>query len=397
MAWLAGFGLGLLGLVVFFLGACLIAFITNPVLMSRYWAVIIGTDSVNRVDTLKPLEKVRGGNSPPALAKATNDALTSQAQAAAIALADATASQSLIVWVNGSIALEHYGTGFDENSISNPASMMKPVLVLAVGAAIDKGLMKLDDRVGRFIPDWAEDPRGAITIEQLLTMSSGLAHAPFSLNPFSIYMTSWLSQDVNKVALATKSAFPPGTHYQYSNLTAQILTIALEGATGKRLAAWLSETIWAPMGAADAAVWLDRDGGGARGFCSLLATARDWLRVGLLLKDNGKVGGTQVVSADYINAMMAPSVHYPNLGYYVWRASPYTPARSYGDGVSFKVPANEPFLAPDMVYFDGNGGQRVYISQALGLVIVRIGAPKMDWDDSALPNIIVKGLVGASS
>jgi hypothetical protein len=54
-------------------------------------------------------------------------------------------------------------------------------------------------------------------------------------------------------------------------------------------------------------------------------------------------------------------------------------------------------LAPDMVYFDGNGGQRVYISQALGLVIVRIGAPKMDWDDSALPNIIVKGLVGASS
>ena len=155
----------------------------------------------------------------------------------------------------------------------------------------------------------------------------------------------------------------------------------------------ISEAIWAPIGAKDASVWLDRQGGAARGYCCLLATARDWLRVGLLIKDQGRVGDTQVVSPDFIKAMMGPSPNYSNFGYHIWRASPYTAARSYGAGVSFKVPAREPFLAPDMVYFDGNGGQRVYVSPALGLVIVRIGAPKMDWDDSALPNMIVKSLV----
>lgn len=60
--------------------------------------------------------------------------------------------------------------------------------------------------------------------------------------------------------------------------------------------------------------------------------------------------------------------------------------------MSFTIPAQEPFAAPDMVYFDGNGGQRVYVSPALGLVIVRIGAPQNDWDDSALPNLVVRGL-----
>lgn len=46
-----------------------------------------------------------------------------------------------------------------------------------------------------------------------------------------------------------------------------------------------------------------------------------------------------------------------------------------------------------MVYFDGNGGQRIYISSARDLIVQHIGALKMDWDDSQLPNIIAAGLV----
>jgi CubicO group peptidase (beta-lactamase class C family) len=393
MAWLAKIGLGLALMVGLVLVVCLIAFVVNPVLIGRYYAVVSGADTVNRIDTLEPLEKVSGANvAAPTLSLAPLNSLSKVARDQAIALAQATSSQNLIVWIDGGIALEHYGTGFDQNSLSSPASMMKSVLSLAIGVAADKGKLKLTDPVGLYIAAWKDDPRGKITFEQLLTMSSGLSHAPFSLNPFSPYMTSWLSQDVNKVALESSTAFPAGTHYQYSNINAQILAIALEGATGQRLAAWLSEAIWAPIGARDASVWLDRPNGAARGYCCLLATARDWLRLGLLIKDGGRVGATQVVSRSYIDAMIKPSPNYPNFGYHIWRASPYTPARSYGAGVRFTVPAKEPFLAPDMVYFDGNGGQRVYVSPALGLVIVRIGTPKMDWDDSTLPNMIIRGL-----
>jgi CubicO group peptidase (beta-lactamase class C family) len=387
--WLIG---GLAGLSGFCVVGGLIAFALNPVLMGRYYAVVVGSDTVNRVDTLAPLEVLKG-QAGPALEITQASALSDAAKAQAIELATKTTSQSLLVWAQGGLALEHYGAGFDRDSVSNTASMMKPVLALGVGAAIDRGLMKLTDPVGLYIPQWKNDPRGEITIEQLLTMTSGLAHAPFSLNPYSRYMTSWLSEDINKIALESQLVVPATRDFQYSNINYQVLAIALEGATKKRLADWLSETIWMPIAAKDAQLWLDKEEGTSHAFCCLLARAQDWLAVALLIKNDGKVGTTQVISKAWIDAMKAPSAGYANFGYGLWRASPATSARSYGAGISFKVPAKEAFLAPDTVYFDGNGGQRIYISVKQDLIVQRIGAPKMDWDDSQLPNIIAAGLV----
>jgi hypothetical protein len=59
------------------------------------------------------------------------------------------------------------------------------------------------------------------------------------------------------------------------------------------------------------------------------------------------------------------------------------------------VPAAEPWLDPDIFFFDGFGGQRVYVSRAENLVIMRQGKPRPDWDDSALPNSVIKVLRAA--
>lgn len=380
----AGVGIGLLVL------AGLGAFAADPVLVGRYWAVMTGADSPTRTDTLEPLESLKGAPGSPFLT--APEGVPDGFRTAAVGYAAPLGTQSLLVWSKGRLVLEWYGPGFDAASTSNPASMMKPVLALAVGAAADRGLMELDAPVGRYLAAWRDDPRGAITIRNLLNMSTGLEHAPFSLNPWSRYITIWLSRDVNAVALATQRAGPPGKSFQYSNVNSQLLTMALDAATGRRLADWVSETVWAPIGAGDAALWLDRPGGAARGYCCLIATARDWLRVGLLIKDGGRVGERQVVSSAWIDAMLAPSPANANFGFNIWRASPHAPQRSYGPKVAVTIPAREPFLAPDMVYFDGNGGQRVYVSRAQDLVIVRIGAARLDWDDSALPNLVVAAL-----
>lgn len=58
----------------------------------------------------------------------------------------------------------------------------------------------------------------------------------------------------------------------------------------------------------------------------------------------------------------------------------------------FAVTASEPFSAPDLAYFDGFGGQRVYINRGLDLVIVRTGNARMDWDDAKLPNLTISAL-----
>ena len=95
----------------------------------------------------------------------------------------------------------------------------------------------------------------------------------------------------------------------------------------------------------------------------------------------------------------APSPLNPNYGYHVWLGTVHEPERGYGKGVPAFVPHSAPFAADDVVYFDGAGGQRVYVIPSHELVIVRTGLPARDpatgaflWDDALLPNILVAGI-----
>jgi hypothetical protein len=76
----------------------------------------------------------------------------------------------------------------------------------------------------------------------------------------------------------------------------------------------------------------------------------------------------------------------------IWRGSPWTKQRRYSREVAMTVPQREAFLADDVVYFDGFGGQRVYIVRSAGLVIARSGEPDADWDEGALVNLALRGL-----
>ncbi len=341
---------------------------------------------------MAPLETVRGGPGP-AIAEAArgDERLTPAAAQAAIAYVEPLHTQSLLVWQGGALQLEWYGPGYDAGSKSSPASMMKPVMALAVGAAISAGhIHSVAAPIGTWLTEWSHDARGAITVRQLLQMSSGLLKDGLTLiDPRATELM--LGVRMEAVLLQTPLVGVPGETFEYNNTNSSLLGLILERATGRRYADWLSQAVWRPIGAADAAVWLDRPGGLARSACCLVATGRDWLRLGLLVKDRGAVGATAVIDAAWIDEMTAPSPNNANFGYQIWRASPYAPQRGYGTSAP-PVPASEPFLADDMVYFDGAIGQRVYISAERDLVIVRIGRAAPGWDDAVLPNIVVRGL-----
>ena len=91
--------------------------------------------------------------------------------------------------------------------------------------------------------------------------------------------------DASYLALGTDSRYvvdnvpaveEPGRRYDYNNVNFQVLGVVLEAATGRRYADYLSEKLWKPIGASDAAVWLDREGGTARTFGYLFARTEDW-------------------------------------------------------------------------------------------------------------------------
>jgi CubicO group peptidase (beta-lactamase class C family) len=347
--------------------------------------------SVERADAYQPAETVRGGKALP-LETAPTGAIAAAALDRAQAYAEAQNSFAFIVAKDGRIVRERYWSGFGPDSRFSTASMHKSVLALAFGPAVARGRIALDQPVGRYITEWKDDPRGRITIRQLLTMSSGLETPPFSPLPTSLGAQLMFSNDINAIARRFQQAQPPGTEFAYANVNPQLAGAALTRAVGMRYSEWLSRNLWAPIGASDAALWLDRPGGAPHFFCCLQASARDWMRIGELIRNRGKVGSRQVIAADWIDQVTAASPLNPNYGMQVWRGSPFAAERRYGRTVALTVKSAAPFAAEDVLFLDGAGGQRVYVIPSKGLTIVRIGKPAMNWDDTAMPNMVLAGL-----
>ncbi len=228
----------------------------------------------------------------------------------------------------------------------------------------------------------------------------GLARPQFSANPLGDALKLALGTNVVSLALKYKATDPPNTYFAYSNLNAQLLGIILERATGERYAEILESYLWSKLGTSDARVWLDSPGGMVRTFSNLQTKPENWLRLGLLHLNRGRVNGTQVVSEDWIKEVTTPSDTNPNYGFQTWLGTEWEENRGYGKGVPITVRHSEPFAADNIVFFDGSGGQRVYVVPSHDLVIVRTGpggtdpvTGNFDWDDAILPNTIINGIV----
>jgi CubicO group peptidase (beta-lactamase class C family) len=181
----------------------------------------------------------------------------------------------------------------------------------------------------------------------------------------------------------------PGTRFQYNNFNTQVLSLVLETVSGLRLREYLSQKLWKPIGAKTAFLWKDSQEGMARAYCCFFARARDLGRLGQLILNHGMVGGKQIVSRRWIEIMSEASSLEPEYGLHIWRAS--------RDGQRRSKNRKEEFLDSSMVYFDGKHRQRVYILPKYDLVIVRTGERPQTWDDSFLPNTLVRDLVRSSS
>lgn len=339
------------------------------------------------MQTSKPLGTVKGK-----LSKLNEDFYSADDFSTAIEYAASLDSYSLLIWHKGALRLEQYYDGFDAELRPETASMHKGVLGLLIAAAIEDGFIKsVDARVGDYIDAWQTLPEGNITIRQLLTMSSGLK----SLNSeggFNSQLMKFFSGrlDARATVLQLRLEKEPGTNFNYANTVSQVLALVLESATGQQYANYLSKRLWQVIGADDASIWYFEENSFPRTFSSLLARSRDWLKIGLLIKDDGQSQGKQIISSELISEMTSPSKNNSNYGWQMWLGNDYEDKRYYNDlKVGIAVPASEPFNVDDMIYFDGFGGQRVYISKSQDLVIVRTGDTRLDWDDSHLPNMVV--------
>ncbi len=350
---------------------------------------------VTATEWYTPRTIVAGAASSPAFAVAAANERQISAAALQVALryAQARPTAALLVYHAGRIELEFYGAGFSQTSRTDSQSMHKSVLALLVGIAVHDGFIRsVEDPIGRYIPEWAGDSRGAIPVRSLLQMASGLEQVPTSLNPFSPGLQLFLASHRRPKLLQVRSIRRPDQEFDYNPVNSELLGTILEHATGRRYGDYLSERLWQPLGAATAYLWPDHAGGLVHTSCCLQATARDWLRLGLLVMNRGAVGYRQLVPAAWMDAMLASSPHNPNYGYQIWLGRQFTRERRYTAASAARALHSEPFIAADVVYFDGAGGQRVYVVPSAQLVIIHTGDATTDWDDAFLPNTLVRGL-----
>ena len=153
----------------------------------------------------------------------------------------------------------------------------------------------------------------------------------------------------------------PGTAFEYSSASSQLLGLALSRALqqarpGLNLSDYLSQRLWQPLGMADDASWsLDRpreQGGLELTYCCIHASARNMARIGQLLLQRGQWQGQALLPAAFVDRITAPGSKVPYYGHGLW------------------VDAEH---APPFYLLQGHLGQYVIVVPSADLVVVRLG------------------------
>jgi CubicO group peptidase (beta-lactamase class C family) len=317
------------------------------------------------------------------------------------AWAEAHQSTALIVVHRGVVQLERYWRGAQPDALANGRAITRSVAPMVLGFAVAEGKLSLDDPIGRFIHEWRDDPRGQITVRQLAQNVSGLEVGPtMPLTVIHGHKDLCLTYcgDVVRAALAYDRALPPGTRFEVASENSQLLGLVIERAMGAPIQKLVSERIWKPIGASDATYQFDRPGGTARVMCCMRATPRDWARLGVLVAQDGRWNGRQVLAPGWVRTMATPSARNPNFGLGLWLGAPYVARRGYFEGrTGEEVPQSEPFLAEDVRFMEGGGNRVVLVVPSQQLVIFRHGRTSADWDQAYLVNRVLRSLGGAKS
>ena len=139
-----------------------------------------------------------------------------------------------------------FGTARDSDAVFLLASITKPMTATGVMALVDRGELSLSDPAQRFLPEFSAGPRARITVEHLLSHTSGL---PDQL-PENIELrrrNTPLREFVERV-MRTELLFEPGERYSYQSMGILLLAEICERITSTPFPEYLAATVFAPLG-----------------------------------------------------------------------------------------------------------------------------------------------------
>ncbi|QWC56844.1 serine hydrolase [Erythrobacter sp. 3-20A1M] len=286
-------------------------------------------------------------------------------------------TRAVLVMQGGKIAAERYAPGYDKDTRMISWSMAKTVTGVMIGMLVADGQLRLDQSPP--IPRWQRpgDPRGEITLRQLLQMRSGLRHTEAGPVPYESSEVRMLFLDGRDNMAAYAESQPleaePGAKFEYSSNTTVILAdIAARVLTGnsddpetrrQAVAGFLRDRLFGPLGMTSMVPEFDAHGTLIGG--SLIhGTARDWATFGEFLRHGGSWKGAQLVPRQWVTFMTSPSPREKNYGAQTWLN---TTASQEDDPL-------HPISQPSGIFAAiGHMGQYIIVSPKQRLTVVRLG------------------------
>lgn len=298
-------------------------------------------------------------------------------------------TRAVVVVQNGRIVAERYAPGFTPETPLIGWSMTKTVINALVGILVKDGRLAVNRPAP--VPEWqsAGDPRRAITLDQLLRMSSGLEFDESAWNPVSDVTVMLLGRpDAGRYAARKSLAAAPGTVWQYSSGTTNIISRALRAVINDdaMYAEFPHRALFDRIGMSSALIETDASGafiGSSFGY----ATARDWARLGMLYVNDGMWNGQRILPEGWVAYTRSPA--------------PADPLEHYGAHVWLKVAdeySGDAVLPADAFHAIGHAGQFVTMIPSANLVVVRLGLTRYPdaWDHTAFVRDVLMALDGGA-
>lgn len=285
-------------------------------------------------------------------------------------------TRAVVVMHAGETAAERYAEGYGPETPFLGWSMSKTVTAVMMGMLVADGRLDLDQSPP--IPAWqrAGDPRGEITLRQLLQMRSGLRHEEKAEPVYTSYEVRMMFLDGRDDMAGWAEAQPldsePGRVFNYSTPTGMILAdiaariLTPNGSAAERqraVAEYLNARLAVPLGMSSLVAEYDR-AGTMMGGSMIWASAPDWARFGEFLRHKGSVRGAQIVPRGWVEFMIRPNPRAPDYGAMVWLNQPSGGERQ----VLF------PNRGPDNLFAAvGHLGQYILVAPDQKLTVVRLG------------------------
>jgi CubicO group peptidase (beta-lactamase class C family) len=359
--------------------------------------------SFSAMDSLAPSCKLAAADQPVALPKAAAETTFRYRFGGRVLTLDdylqRQRATGLLVVKDGQIVVERYNYQRTAAMRMLSNSMAKTITALGIVKALEEGLIRsLDDPAATYVPELKGTLYGETRIVNLLRMASGARY----VEDYSAHDDRAAFNDTARrlgIAQAarriTERSEPEGQAFNYAGAQTEVLGLVLRGASGRTLCDYIDEKIWKPIGAESPASWLlnaaDQVELAQGGFN---ATVRDYARLGMMMADDGQVGGAAVVSREHLLAMTDAAQ----------QPEDFRPGRMHYHGSSYFGYGWQTWLLPGShrrFMLLGIHGQAIFVDPPLKLVVVHTAVGKDAAGDAsgnhlgAERDALLRGIVAA--